>query len=240
MRLIAYDFEAIVRMAQQAPWTDGLEEARLWAGEVRRAARPEGGCGRDGVSPAAGATISTGRTFDARLLDTVVSHLTKSHEALGGKKALRDLLGEEPAREIIPGVDGWTLYEDLMRLWATIVTPPIPAADLIGANGLLAALGKTIDRDLLFTRTSPLCAGIGAPYPVTWRARPRARINHVSVGALDLLCEIGSAELDAAARTLSRPRDEIAPQIGMLIRHFELARQLDTVVAVDPDDAFWA
>ena len=74
MRLIAYDFEALVRMAYEAPWTDGLQEARLWSADVRRAAAPEGGFGRDAATPATapGATVSSGRTFDAKLVDHVV------------------------------------------------------------------------------------------------------------------------------------------------------------------------
>ena len=231
MRLLAYDFEALVRMAQQAPWSDGLEEARLWAGDVRRAAAPETGFGHD---------AGTARVFDVALVDAVTLRLLKVHEALGGKKPLLELLGDDPAPEVLPGVDGWRIYEDLTRLWTTLVSPRFADADLVGASGLLGALGDATGRDLRLERTAPLCRGIGMPYPIRWCGKPRARIYHATGEALDAMCEISGEDVTRAATTLGRPREQVAAQVGTLIRHFELARQLDTVVAIDSDDAFWS
>lgn len=234
MRLIAYDFEALVRTAQQAPFKDGMVELRAWAADVRAAARPETGFGREDEGT---------RVFDASAVDAVLARLERSFERLGGEKALRDLLGDFPGRTIGPAYDGWALYEDLVRLWTVMVSKPWTDAQILAADGagsLLGPLGSAIDKDLRLAPYSPFCEAIGKPYPITWRDKPRARIYHVSQEYLDALCEVGAAEVKRASATANRTPDEIAAAVGGLIRHCELARQLDTVVAVDPDDAFWA
>ena len=53
------------------------------------------------------------------------------------------------------------------------------------------------------------------------------------------LDELHAIEPDALLVSPGPGRPEGAGVSNDAIRHFELARQLDTVVAVDPDDAFW-
>ncbi|HVO29373.1 MAG TPA: hypothetical protein VMV18_01500 [bacterium] len=229
MRLIAYDFEALVRIAQQAPLEEGMREVRPWLADVRARALPEGGFGRgDGAA----------RRFDAALLDATAARLEKARAELGGTKALREMLGDTPDRPVA-GVDGWTLYEDLVRVWTGIVSAPWTERDLAG-DGLLRRISDAVGRDLRLARDSALCLDIGMPYPATWRGKPRARIYHVSTEYLAALWEVGNAEADAAAKSLGRDVAEVRAQLGELLRHFERARTLDTVVAVDPDDAAWA
>src|SRR5688500_11133300 len=126
-------------MAQQAPWRDGLAEVRAWCADVRRAARPEGGCGRgDGAS----------RRFDTDRLDAIVARLERIQDLPGGsEKPLRELIGDTPDREIAPGVTGWGIYEDLTRVWTVLVSAPWTAAALTAASGagsLLGPLGTAI------------------------------------------------------------------------------------------------
>lgn len=234
MRLIAYDLEALVRMAQQAPWGDGHAEVAAWLADVRVRARPEGGFGRgDG----------TARTFDTSRLDTVVARLGRLASILGDSgKPLRELLGDTPDRELEPGWSGWDVYEDLTRAWTVLVSAPWEASALQadrGSGSLLGPLGRAIDRNLLLAPGQPLLEHVGRPYPPAWQSRPRARIHNVAVELLDHLCEIGRVDVEAAARETGRAPDAIAEDVGRLIRHCELGRQLDTVVAIDPDDAFW-
>lgn len=234
MRLLAYDFEALVRMAQQAPWRDGIAEARLWAGDVRRTARPETGFGRDRPH---------GREFDAESLDRLMGRLEAALERLGGDKALRDLLGDFPGKALGNGYDGWQIYEDLVRLWTSHVSPKWTDAHLLAADGagsLLGPLGTAMGRDMRLAPYSPFCIKIGKPYPVPWRDKPRARIYHLGTEYLDALCEIGANHVERAASVSRRTPEEVATCVGALIRHCELARQLDLVVAIDPDDAFWS
>lgn len=235
MRLIAYDFEALVRMAQQAPWRDGISEARAWSEDLRRAKRPETGFGR-GEGEA--------RVFDVGELDRLMDRLERALEKLGGDRPLRELVGDFPGKPILQGptTDGWALYEDLVRLWTAIVSGKWNDAQLLAADGarsLLGPLGTAIKKDMRLAPYSPACAGIGKPYPVPWRDKPRARIYHVTTDYLDWLAEIGSPHVEAAAKVSHRSPLEVSEAVGALIRHCELARQLDLVVAVDPDDAFW-
>lgn len=231
MRLIAYDLEALVRMAQQAPWHDGHAEVSAWLSDVRRNARPEGGFGRgDGAA----------RTFDATRLDAVAARLAGLEARLGGEKPLRESLGDAPDREVAPGCTGWTLYEDLVRSWTVLVSAPFPAAALQSDDGpLLGPLGRAIDRNLLLVPGAPLLEGVGRPYPPPWQKHARARMHNVAVELLDQLAEIGRADVERAAKESSRTPESVAEDVGRLLRHCELARQLDTVVAIDPDDAFW-
>ena len=235
MRLIAYDLEALVRVAQQAPWRDGHAEVSAWLADVRRAARPEGGFGRgDGDA----------RRFDAARLDAVAARLSRAASAFGRDDVpLRELAGEDPDREVTPGWTGWDAYEDLVRVWTVLVSPPWPDAALTadaGPAALLGPLGRSIDRDLRLTPGAALLEDVGMPYPVSWQRHARARIRNVQVELLDHLCEIGRADVERAASETGRAPDAIAADVGRLIRHCELARQLDTVVAIDPDDSFWA
>ena len=232
MRLIAYDLEALVRMAQQAPWSDGHAEVAAWLADVRSRARPEGGFGRgEGAA----------RTFDAAHLDAVVARLARLEAALGRDKPLRELLGDTPDREVAPGYDGWKIYEDLVRAWTVLVSAPIPAAALqADGGGLLGPLGRAIDRNLLLAPGAPLLENVGRPYPPPWQKHARARMHNVAVELLDQLAEIGRADVERAAKESARSPESVAEDVGRLIRHCELARQLDTVVAIDPDDAFWS
>lgn len=234
MRLIAYDFEALVRVAQQAPWRDGLAEVRAWLEDVKSAERAETGFAHD---------VGEERRFDPALVDTTVERLEAVHERLGGDRPLRELVGDFPGKVIGPtGYDGWALYEDLVRTWSSLVSLRWSEAHLLAADGaasLLGPLGTAIGRDLRLAPYSPACTNIGKPYPTPWRAKPRARIYHVTTEYLDWLGEIGNSDVERAAPVARRTPEEISATVGRLIRHFELARQLDTVVAVDPDDSFW-
>jgi hypothetical protein len=235
VRLIAYDLEALVRMAQQAPWHDGWLEVSAWLDDVRRNARPEGGFGRgDGGA----------RVFDVKALDVAAARLGRLTAILGADdKPLRDLLGETPDRELEPGWTGWNVYEDLVRAWTVLVSPSWPEAALTGDEGgaaLLGPLGRAIGIDLRLAPRSPMVEDIGGPYPAAWTDLPRARIHNVSTELLDHLAEISRQDVERAARETSRGAAAIAADVGRLIRHCELARQIDTVVGIDPDDAFWS
>lgn len=234
MRLIAYDLEALVRVAQQAPWRDGFLEIRAWLDDVREHARPEGGFGRGDLET---------RTFDAAALDRAAARLASLSAALGGdEKPLRELLGEAPERELAPGYTGWDVYEDLVRSWTVLVSPPWPAWALTGDEGrttLLGPLGRAIGVDLRLAPGCPMLAGVGGPYPAAWQDLPRARIHNVSTELLDHLAEISSHDVERAGKETNRGTAAIASEVGHLLRHCELARQIDTVVAIDPDDAFW-
>ncbi len=235
MRLIAYDFEALVRVAQQAPWEDGIEEIRAWLEDVKGAGRDETGFAHD---------AGEGRRFDGALVDLTLARFEAVRERLGGDRPLRELVGDFPGKIIGPaGYDGWALYEDLVRAWSSLVSVRWSEAQLLavdGAGSLLGPLGATIGRDLRLAPYSPACKEIGKPYPVTWRSKPRARIYHVTTEFLDWLGEIGNSDVEKVAPISRRTPAEMSATIGRLIRHFELARQLDTVVAIDPDDGFWA
>lgn len=235
MRLIAYDLEALVRMAQQAPWRDGFAEVSAWLDDVRRNARPEGGFGR-GEGEA--------RVFDAKALDVVAARLGRLSAILGAAdKPLRELLGDTPDRELEAGWTGWDVYEDLVRAWTVLVSPPWPAPALTGDEGrdtLLGPLGRAIGVDLRLVPGSPMLDGVGRPYPAAWTNLPRARIHDVSTELLDHLAEISRHDVESAGKETNRGTAAIAAEVGQLIRHCELARQIDTVVAIDPDDAFWA
>lgn len=234
MRLIAYDLEALVRSAQQAPWRDGFDELRKWCDDVRRTAKPEGGFGRgDGDA----------RRFDAARLELALTRLERLTNAIGDRgKPLRELLGDRPDEEWERGYSSWDVYEDLTRAWTILVSAPWPDAALTaldGAGALLGPLGKEIDRDLRLVKGAPLFEGVGRPYPPAWQDLPRARIHNVATELLDHLCEIGRGEVERAAASAGRPANDIAADVGRLIRHCELARQFDTVVAVDPSDDAW-
>lgn len=201
-----------------------MAEVRPWLADVRHAARAEGGFGRgEGAA----------RTFDAAWLDETSARLERSLVALGGRKPLRELLGDAPDTPV-EGFDPWQLYEDLVRTWTALVSPPWTERDLTGDGGLLARLSDAVGRDLRLARESAYCKDVGMPYPVTWRKLPRARIHHVSHEYLDALWEIGNAEAARAADALGRPLGEVRAQAGDLLRHFDRARTLDTVVAVLP------
>lgn len=234
MRLIAYDLEALVRMAQQAPWHDGFLEVRAWLEDVRESARPEGGFGRGELEE---------RTFDTDALDRTVARLGRLTATFGrDDKPLMELLGGTPERELEPGYTGWDVYEDLVRAWTVLVSPPWPGWALTGDEGrttLLGPLGRAIGVDLRLAPGSPMLTGVGRPYPAAWTDLPRARIHNVSTELLDHLAEISSHDVERAGRETNRGIAAIASEVGHLIRHCELARQIDTVVAIDPDDAFW-
>ena len=235
MRLIAYDLEALVRMAQQAPWSDGFGELSAWLADVRQSARPEGGFGKDDLES---------RRFDVESLDRVAARLGRLGALLGrDDKPLRDLLGDTPDRELEPGWNGWNVYEDLVRSWTVLVSPVWPAAALTGEGGhstLLGPLGRAIGANLRLAPGSPMYSGAGSPYPAAWERQPRARIHNVSTELLDHLAEISRQDVERAGEETNRGSAVIAAEVGHLIRHCELARQIDTVVAIDPDDAFWS
>jgi len=234
MRLIAYDLEALVRMSQQAPWRDGYQEIRAWLIDVRESARPEGGFGKGELEE---------RTFDRDGLDRVAARIAKIGDTLGSDdKPLHELLGDTPDRELEPGYTGWDVYEDLVRAWTVLVSPPWPQWALTGEEGrstLLGPLGRAIGVDLKLVPGSPMMTGVGRPYPAAWQDLPRARIHNVSTELLDHLAEISSYDVEKAGKETNRGTAAIASEVGHLIRHCELARQIDTVVAIDPDDAFW-
>lgn len=235
MRLIAYDFEALVRVSQQAPWKDGIVEVRAWLEDVKSAERAESGFAHD---------AGEGRSFDAGLVDATLARLEQVRERLGGDRPLRELVGDFPGKIIGPSsYDGWALYEDLVRTWSSLVSLRWSEAHLLaidGAASLLGPLGTAIGRDLRLAPYSPACKTAAKPYPVPWRPKPRARIYHVTTEFLDWLGEIGNSDVERAAPSARRKPEEISATVGRLIRHFELARQLDTVVAIDPDDTFWS
>src|SRR5206468_7170934 len=114
--------------------------------------------------------------------------------------------------------------------WTQLVSQPWNDAQLLAADGarsLLGPLGRATKRDLRLAPYSPACAGVGKPYPTPWRDKPRARIYHVTTDFLDWLGEIGNDEIRETAKVSHRQPQEIAADVGALIRHFELARQLD-------------
>lgn len=234
MRLIAYDLEALVRCAQQAPWHDGFAELSAWLADVRRSARVEGGFGRGDFDE---------RRFDFESLDRLAARLGRLSGILGAEdKPLRDLLGDTPDRELEPGWNAWDLYEDLVRAWTVLVSPPWPAWALTGEEGrstLLGPLGRAIGIDLRLVPGAPMFDGAGSPYPAAWESLPRARIHNVSTELLDHLAGISRHDVKRAGAETNRGTAALSAEVGALIRHCELARQIDTVVAIDPDDEFW-